>query len=69
LDDKLGNLQPGKEADFVVIDFDCTPLMRQRHRNAQTIFDKLFILMIMGDDRCIDATYIQGECAYSKSKL
>lgn len=66
LDDKIGNLAVGKEADFIVLDFEATALMRQRNRFAKDIIEQLFLLMIMGDDRSIAATFIQGECAYIK---
>ena len=34
LDDKLGSFQPGKEADFVVLDYMATPDMAARNRVA-----------------------------------
>jgi guanine deaminase len=41
LDDKIGNFAPGKEADFVVIDPDVTPLQRLRNRRCQDIYEQL----------------------------
>jgi guanine deaminase len=66
LEDNLGNFAPGKEADFVVLNFQATPLLA--FRNPETVpvsltelGDRLFSLIIMGDDRAIQATYIMGE--------
>ena len=63
LDDKIGNFEPGKEADFVVIDWEATPLLARRAARAETLEEKLFALMILGDDRAIAATHILGERA------
>ncbi|MFB2838390.1 guanine deaminase [Floridanema evergladense] len=72
LEDKIGNFDVGKEADFIVLDLQATPLMALR--NSQTppaktkaeIAEKAFAMMILGDDRTIQATYIAGELAYKK---
>lgn len=66
LDDKIGNFEVGKEADFIVMDYQATPLIKHRIEKANTIDEKLFILMMLGDDRTISATYIMGECVYAK---
>jgi guanine deaminase len=71
LDDKLGNFEPGKEADFVVLDTRATPLLAFRNpvptvTSFTALADELFSLIILGDDRAIDATYIMGELAYEK---
>ena len=64
LDDKIGNFEPGKEADFIVIDPDASAYMRYRHEKATDIFELLFMLMTLGCDPNIQATYIYGEPAY-----
>lgn len=61
LDDRIGNFRPGKEADFVVLDFAGTRLTARRTAAATTIEEKLFALMTLADDRHICATYIAGE--------
>ena len=72
LEDKIGNFDIGKEADFIVLDYNSTPLMRlinQQISEPQTrlkIAETIFSLIILGDDRAIQATYIMGERAYSK---
>ncbi|MCG9786754.1 guanine deaminase [Vibrio mediterranei] len=64
LEDKLGNLAVGKEADFVVLDLHATQLMRFRMKQATTLEEKLFVLMSLGDDRTVCETYIFGDKAY-----
>lgn len=61
LDDVVGNFQAGKEADFLVIDLHSTPLMKQRMAHIQGIFDLLFVLSTLGDDRAVRETWIMGE--------
>lgn len=65
LSDKIGNFTPGKEADFIVIDPYVSPYLNYRLESAADIFDMLFILMTLCDDRNIKATYIYGNLAYS----
>jgi guanine deaminase len=72
LDDKIGNFEIGKEADFIVVDWRSTPLMAFRNSEAvpnslEELADRLFSLAIMGDDRAIRATYIMGELAYDRA--
>ena len=61
LEERIGNFTPGKEADFVVIDADATPLLSRRMHNTSTLSERLFVLMMLGDDRCIAATHVMGE--------
>ena len=68
LDDKLGNFNLGKEADFVVLDLKATALQALRQERAKGIEDALFALMTMGDDRSIHATYVYGEAVYAKAQ-
>lgn len=70
LDDKLGSFDPGKEADFVVLDPKATPLLALRNeagipKTLEELADVLFSLVILGGDRAVTATYIMGEQAYS----
>ena len=69
LDDHIGNFLPGKEADFVVIDPAATPLLRRQINHAESIEERLHILMTLGDDRVISETYVMGEPAGAGSRL
>jgi guanine deaminase len=72
LEDKIGKLENGYEADFIVIDFEPDPLQKLRMANLKAnkdntyelLSEKLFALMMMGDDRNIFATYVNGEKVY-----
>ncbi len=66
IEDKVGSLAPGMEADIVVLDMKSTPLIRYRMEFAKDIIDALFVQMILGDDRAIKATYIAGELRYDR---
>lgn len=67
LDDRIGNLQPGKDADFVVLDYKATPLIDLRLSQAQTLPEKLFALMMLGDDRAVKETYAAGVLVHRKA--
>jgi len=66
LDDKIGSFQAGREADFAVIDFDSTPLMSLKQSKCKTLEEKIFAMIILGDDRSVQATYVAGELAHEK---
>jgi guanine deaminase len=61
LDDQIGSFAVGKEADFVVLDYNCTPLMTLKQSKSKTLREKIFAFMMLGDDRAIRATYICGQ--------
>ena len=68
LADKIGSLEVGKEADFVVLDPKATPLLDYRSSRAQSTEELMFVLSIMADDRAVAATYIAGRSAYSRAE-
>lgn len=59
--DKIGGLTPGMEADIVILDPDATPVLAQRTQRAEDIWDILFALIILGDDRAIHQTWVNGK--------
>lgn len=67
LEDKIGNFESGKEADFVLVDLESTPLMARKQSKCNTLDEVLFSLMMLGDDRAIDETFVAGKKVYSKS--
>jgi guanine deaminase len=67
LDHRIGTLEPGTEADFVVLDYNCTPLMARRMASCQSLQERLFALMILGDDRATSATWVAGNCVYERA--
>jgi guanine deaminase len=69
MDDCIGNFEPNKEADFVVLDLNASELIKQRLKSANSIEDILFCLMTLGDDRLVAQVYILGQCAYQKMEV
>lgn len=64
LEDKVGNLEPGTEADFTVLDYNSTPLMGYRMAQAKTLEERLFVMMTLGDDRAVQETFAAGRSVY-----
>jgi guanine deaminase len=60
LDDKIGNFATGKEADFVVLNYAGAQITVRRLAKAEDIAEKLFALIMLGDDRNISATHVMG---------
>ena len=60
LDDRIGSIAPGLEADLVVLDLAHSKLSRLRMQHCASIDEVLFMLMTMGDDRAIREVYIMG---------
>ncbi len=62
LDDRIGSIEAGKEADLVVLNSRATPAMAHRMETAEgDLAAELFVLITMGDDRAVRQTYIAGE--------
>ena len=63
----VGNLQPGCEADFIVLNPQATPLLARRTAQAGNIDELLFAMIVLGDDRLVEKTVISqakyGSCA------
>ena len=64
LEDKIGTLEVGKEADFVVLNKHATPLLKERMSRISSIEELLFVLTILGDATTIEATYVAGVAVY-----
>ena len=67
IDAHAGNLAPGKEADFCLLDLAATPLLARRLGRAKTVQERLFALMILGDDRAVARTYVAGRLAHDRN--
>ncbi len=66
LDDRIGRIAPGYEADFTLIDTGATRAMRRRLERVETLEEELFLLMTMGDDRAVVATYAAGRRVHQR---
>ena len=56
----IGNLQPGCEADFIVLNSAATPLLARKTARANSLDELLFAMIVLGDDRLIERTVIAG---------
>jgi len=66
LDDRIGSLRAGKEADFVVLDYEATPLVSYRLKHSKSLEETLFALMILGDDRVVKETFSAGASVHRR---
>ena len=57
---KIGNFDAGKEADVIALDPAATPILAHRSALTGTLEEKLFALMVLGDDRAVSATWVMG---------
>ncbi|WP_316015972.1 guanine deaminase [Roseobacter sp. HKCCA0434] len=57
---EVGGLQPGREADLVVLDLASTPVITQRAGRAEDLWQALFPTIMLGDDRAVADVYIMG---------
>jgi guanine deaminase len=70
LDELVGNFQPGKEADFVALDWNAgqtslawrqSLVTEGRPQTIDQAADLLFGVMMVGDDRAVDETWVMGK--------
>ncbi|HEY8611937.1 MAG TPA: guanine deaminase [Roseomonas sp.] len=66
LEDRIGALAPGMEADLVVLDPRATPALALRTEGKRDLADTLFALMALGDERAVRATYVAGRLAHDR---
>ena len=77
LDDILGNFEPGKEADFVALDWNAGQSAMAWHQSLavgeggpatmEQAAKLLFGIMAVGDDRNVDETWVAGRRLYKKA--
>ena len=53
-----GNLQPGCDADFVLLNPQATPLLARRIARANSLDELLFAMIVLGDERVIERTCV-----------
>ncbi|MDO9338201.1 MAG: guanine deaminase [Caulobacter sp.] len=67
LADRIGAFEPGLEADFVVLDPGGVPGLGRRVAGAASLAERLFALMVLGDERTVERTYLAGELAHRRA--
>lgn len=69
LENTIGSFTPGNEADFIVIDPQATPLLQRRSQHLNSLEEQLFVLAMLGDDRCVALTYAAGQPVSARQPL
>jgi guanine deaminase len=54
----VGNLQPGCEADFIVLNPQATPMLARKTAQARNLEELLFAMIVLGDDRLVERVVI-----------
>lgn len=67
LDNCIGNFEQGKEADFILVNLNATPLQALRQQGTTQLAEQLFALMMLGDEHNIARTYIMGTLVFQRS--
>lgn len=68
LENTIGSIAPGYEADIAVIDLKPSEFAAWRMKFADTVIDKLFVLMTLGLDNANIATYVAGKKVYDRNR-
>lgn len=66
MDHQVGTLQPGKAADFLLLDLRATELLALRTDRAESLEDLLAGVIFMGDDRVIARTFAAGREVWTR---
>lgn len=66
LEDRIGSISPGNEADLIVLDPSATPLLRHRTQTVRNLEEMLFVLMTLGDDRAVHSAWVAGRKLHSR---
>jgi guanine deaminase len=65
LEDRIGTIEAGRDADLVVLDARATPQMALRMEAVESLANELFLLQTCGDDRAVVETYVAGKAMKS----
>lgn len=60
LQDRIGTLEAGSDADITVLNSRATPIMDLRMETIETLAEELFLLQVLGDDRAVAEVYVAG---------
>lgn len=60
LEDKIGRVAKGYEADLCILDLSSTDAIAQRANRASDAWEEVFATIMMGDDRAVRAVWVNG---------
>ena len=66
IDGMVGSLEPGREADFLVLDPAATPLLARRTAATRSVKETLFALIVLAYDRVVERTYVAGRLGWRR---
>ena len=69
MDDRIGRLAAGYDADFIVLDCASNPAMALRAETGLTLSEELFLLQTLGDDRAVVASIVSGVTAHRRDNV
>ncbi len=67
IDHHVGNFESGREADFVILDAGGRKLMERKIENSQSLAEKLFSYIILGDATNVRETWSMGRRVYQRA--
>nr|MBP9735910.1 guanine deaminase [Rhodoferax sp.] len=67
LEGVVGNLLPGCEADFVLLNPQATPLLARKTALANSLDELLFSMIVLGDDRLVERTVV-SQCGHAPNQ-
>ncbi len=68
LENTIGSIAPGFEADMAVVDLRPSEFVGWRMKYAATVFEKLAVIASLGPDNLIRATYVSGRKVYDRDR-
>lgn len=68
LENTIGSLAPGYEADIAILDLKPSQFATWRMKFSNSIFEKLFVLMTLGLNNVNKATYVAGRKVYDRER-
>src|SRR3954470_18021723 len=68
LDDTIGSIASGHEADLAVLDLRSTPLIDFRMDYCRDLEEALLVQITLGDDRVVRATYVAGTLVHDRDR-
>jgi guanine deaminase len=68
LEDRIGSVEPGREADLVVLDLASTPFLAWRGALCESLEELLFVQLMLGDDRAVRATWAAGRLVHDRDQ-